>query len=285
MRTTVFACLALLPAAVAITLAQPATPDTRIVKVGSGHMRVWAEGLDRRQPGRPLVVLEAGAGNGLETWRPIFADIAKRAPVLAYDRRGIGQSQLDSEPPTLRRVAASLRALLTQLGAAPPFVLVGHSWGGTYIRAFADANPSDVVGMVFIDASDIETTRREKAAVLPDGDRAKELATPTLPPFELTPGQRAEYEAIIAENVSDYAVARAFRQPPGVPVAVVVSAEPRRLAGNGAALQQLQTRKQTDWAHASPNGLFSAGHVGHTVHRDDPGLAVLLIDHVLRHAR
>ena len=109
---------------------------TRIVNVGGGNMRVWTEGLERRQVGKPVVVLEAGAGNGLDTWRPVFAEISKRAPVVAYDRRGIGQSQADTERPTLRRVAASLHALLAQLGAAPPYVLVGHSWGGAFIRAF-----------------------------------------------------------------------------------------------------------------------------------------------------
>ena len=61
----------------------------------------------------------------------VFADIAKRAAVIAYDRRGIGQSQQDTERPTLRRVAASLHALLRQLGAAPPYVLVGHSPAAT----------------------------------------------------------------------------------------------------------------------------------------------------------
>jgi pimeloyl-ACP methyl ester carboxylesterase len=260
--------------------------STRIVNVAGGDMRVWTDGLDRRQPGAPVVVLEAGAGNGLETWRPVFADIAKRAPVVDYDRRGIGKSQQDSEAPTLRRVAASLHAMLRQLGAAPPYVLVGHSWGGVFIRAFADAHPSEVAGMAFVDASDIETSRQEKAAVLPEADRTKLLAAPTLPPFELTPGQRAEFEAIIAENVSDYAIARSFRQPPGVPVAVVISTSPERIAGNGGALLRLQMSKQSDWALASSKGLFiTAGHVGHNVHRDDPGLVMLLIEHVLTHAK
>lgn len=285
MRTLALAWLALLAVTSAPALAQNA-PATRMVNVAGGDMRVWTEGLDRRQSGTPVVVLEAGAGNGLETWRPIFGDISKRAPVVAYDRRGLGQSQPSSEPPTLRRVAASLQALLKQLGAAPPYVLVGHSWGGVYARAFADAYPSEVAGMVFVDASDVETSRQEKAALLSEVDRATALAAPTLPPFELTPGQRAEFEAIIAENVSDYAIARTLRQPPGIPVAVVMSAAPDRLTGHGAALFRLHVGKQVAWTLASPKGLFiSAGHVGHHVHRDDPGLVVRLIEHVLTHAK
>jgi pimeloyl-ACP methyl ester carboxylesterase len=168
MRRVVFAWLALIPGLGAHALAQNTELPTRIVNVAGGDMRVWTDGLQQRQPGTPVVVLESGAGNGLEAWRPVFADIAKRAPVVAYDRRGLGQSAQDRERPTLRRVAASLHALLRQLGAAPPYVLVGHSWGGAFIRAFADAHPGEVAGLVFIDASDLETSRPEKAAVIPE---------------------------------------------------------------------------------------------------------------------
>lgn len=268
--------------------AQSSASPTRIVNVAGGEMRVWTVGLEKRQAGKPVVVLEAGAGNGLDTWRPVFADIAKRAPVVAYDRRGIGQSQSDTQRPTLRRVAASLHALLQQVGAAPPYVLVGHSWGGAFIRAFADAHPADVAGMVFIDATDIETSREEKAAVLPESELHKTLAPPTFPPLpaDVTPGQRAEFEEIMAEATADYGTARAFRQPLGIPVAVVVSTAPERLEGNGGAILRLHIRRQSDWALTSSKGLFiTAGHVGHHVHRDDPALVMYLIEHVLKHAK
>ena len=75
-------------------------------------MRVRTSGLEGRQTGRPVLILEAGAGEGLENWRPVFDDLAHLAPVVAYDRRGIGESADDSERPSLRRVAQSLHALL-----------------------------------------------------------------------------------------------------------------------------------------------------------------------------
>ena len=292
MRSVVFAGSAwpglVLALLVTPAFAQEPTLPTRTIKVGETSMRVWTEGLEHRQPGKPVVVLEAGAGAGLETWRPVFAEISKRAPVVAYDRRGIGQSQEDSERPTLRRVAASLHALLDQLGAAPPYVLVGHSWGAAFIRAFADAHGSAVAGMVFLDATDIETTRQEKATVVPEVDRANVLAPPTFPPFppEMKPGERAEAEEIKAEMIADYPTTRSFRQPVGIPVGVIVSTPPGRLTGNGAAVVRLQINKQSEWALKSSNGVFiTAGHVGHQVHRDDPPLVVALIDHVLKHAQ
>jgi pimeloyl-ACP methyl ester carboxylesterase len=206
---------------------------------------------------------------------------------VAYDRRGLGQSQADVERPTLRRVAESLDALLRQNQIAPPYVLVGHSWGGAFIRAFADAHPDEVGGMVFVDATDIETSREEKAAVVPVGERAKVL-TPTvpLPPVSLTPGERAEFEEYWAETVADFATARTFRQPPGIPVAVVVSAPPQMLQGPDGSVLRLRIRRQSEWTLTSFKGMFiTAGHVGHHVHRDDPGLVLQLIDHVLTHVK
>jgi len=35
------------------------------------------------QAGQPVVVLEAGAGEGLDTWRSVFARLAQVAPVIA----------------------------------------------------------------------------------------------------------------------------------------------------------------------------------------------------------
>lgn len=267
--------------------AQPAPPSTRMVEVDGRVMRVWTGGVEQRRPGQPVVILEAGAGDGLENWRPVFAEIARVAPVIAYDRRGIGQSAPDSVKPSLRRVAQSLHALLQQLRISPPYVLVGHSWGGLFVRAFSELYPREVAGLVFLDVTDFETTRQEKAAAVPAADRQKVLAPRTLPPIptDTPPGLRAEYEVVGAEMTDDYPEARSLRPPTGVPVAVVVATPTGRLQGLGGAMVRLQITHQTEWALTSPKGLFiAAGHVGHMVHRDDPALVVRLVEHVLHNA-
>ena len=50
-------------------------------------------------------------------------------------------------------MAADLRALLAALAIGPPYVLVGHSWGGVVARTFVHAYPADVVGLVLVDAT------------------------------------------------------------------------------------------------------------------------------------
>src|SRR5687767_8646103 len=99
-----FAAIVLCTAA-PLLLAQSTSPSPRTVDVDGGPMRVWTAGIEQRQSGRPVVILESGAGEGLDTWKPVFAEIARVAPVVAYDRRGLGQSAPDSVKPTLRRVA------------------------------------------------------------------------------------------------------------------------------------------------------------------------------------
>lgn len=284
-RTLGFAALATL-SATAIPLAQT-PPAPRTVDVEGRPMRVWTAGLEERQGGRPVLVLEAGAGEGLDNWKPVFAQLARVAPVVAYDRRGIGGSAPDSEKLTLRRVAQSLHALLQRSNVPPPYVLVAHSWGGLVARAYIDQYASEVVGLVLVDALNPGLTRVERAKAAPPGERDEVLAPPTLPqiPADTPPGLRAEYELVGSEMVNDYPQARALRAPAGIPIAAVMATPPNRLKNMTASGIGLQAHDTAGLALTSPKGLFvAASHVGHMVHRDDPDLVVRLVEHVLRNA-
>jgi pimeloyl-ACP methyl ester carboxylesterase len=49
--------------------------------------------------------------------------------------------------------AEALHALLEAAGVPVPYVLVGHSFGGLYIRMYAALHPEEVAGMVFIEGT------------------------------------------------------------------------------------------------------------------------------------
>ncbi len=102
--------------------------------------------------GGPAGVFEAGFMNDLRSWAKVQPEIAKSCTTVSYDRAGIGGSQETPRPRTGERIAKDLHAALQQLGAPPPYVLVGHSAGGLYIRSFAREYPSEVAAMVFVDA-------------------------------------------------------------------------------------------------------------------------------------
>jgi pimeloyl-ACP methyl ester carboxylesterase len=130
-----------------------------MVELDGRPVRARVLGLDQRRAGVPVVVFEAGATNSLEVWGNIPEQVAAWAPVVAYDRAGLGRSEWDSLTPTPRHVADRLYRLLRQVGAAPPYVLVGYSWGGILARYFAGYHPDDVAGLVLVDPGPIVTSR------------------------------------------------------------------------------------------------------------------------------
>ncbi len=72
--------------------AQTQPPAAQIVRVDGRSIRVRIAGLDGRRADQPVLVLEAGAGNGLNEWDAPFAEFSRLAPIFAYDRPGLGQS-------------------------------------------------------------------------------------------------------------------------------------------------------------------------------------------------
>lgn len=273
----------------AFLAAQTTVSRPVVVSVNGRAMRVIAEGLERRQPMQPVVILEAGAvGPGksqLDEWTKALPSISAIAPVIAYERRGSGMSDADTEPPTMHRVAKVLHDLLAVMHVPPPYVLVGHSWGGNYIRAFTDLYPAEVAGLVFVDAdTGTGPTRQEKAAVVPPEHRADVLKPPVLPPFPANtpPGQRAELEEVGKEMTSDGAEAKTFKPLPKIPIAVVVATPPGRMEGSSGLITRLMIEHALNLVLASPNSmLITADHVGHAVQNDDPALVTMMIKHVL----
>ena len=131
--------------------------DVRFVDIDGYATRVQVSGVAGRDPRRPIVVFEAGAMSSLETWDSVFSQLVGTAPLVSYDRAGLGESIWDNETPAPRHVSSRLRRLLREIGAGPPYVLVGHSWGGTLMRYFAGNHPSEVVGIVYVDPGPIVT--------------------------------------------------------------------------------------------------------------------------------
>ena len=258
-----------------------------MVPVQGRMMGVRVARLAERQQGRPVVVLEGGALQSIDTWDPIFDRVAALAPVIAYDRRGIGRSEFDGDPPTLAHVNETLHALLAAINAPPPYVLVGHSYGGVLARAFARQYPTEVAGMVYLDVPDTDLTEADLASVSPDAAGVLRSELDGLPP-DLHTGMRAELDNIRRLMANDFTELNAVRPPAGIPVAAVVAAgkldqvrDPVERSTREAILR-IQIRHQQDWALSSPQGLFAVTkRGGHNVHHDNPDLSVAAIRHVL----
>jgi pimeloyl-ACP methyl ester carboxylesterase len=103
--------------------------------------------------GSPTVLLEGGYEATSEAWYKIAPRIAKTNRVCAYDRAGLGFSDPGPLPRDGAAIAADLDLALRAARLSGPFVVVGHSAGGLYVRLFADRRPRDVVGMVLVESS------------------------------------------------------------------------------------------------------------------------------------
>src|SRR3954471_22916682 len=95
----------------------------------------------------PAVIFEAGFGAGLESWATVQSTTAKFARTVSYDRAGIGQSEAGPKPRAAKQIGQELHTALQKAGIAPPYVFVGHSFGGIYVRVFADLYPKEVAGL------------------------------------------------------------------------------------------------------------------------------------------
>ena len=123
-------------------------PVGQFYKVGDHRLHLYCTG-----EGSPTVILEAGAGSPGLLWTFVQEEIEKSTRVCSYDRAGYGWSEPASGPQLPQQVASDLHALLETASVPGPYIMVGHSAGAVYVRAFTSQYPSEVVGMVLVDGS------------------------------------------------------------------------------------------------------------------------------------
>jgi len=144
------------------------TKPQQRVDVGHGRrMNLYCLGS-----GSPTVILDAGMGDSTISWALVQPAIATRTRACSYDRAGLGFSDGSGRPSTASNAADDLHILLKAAHIAPPYVLVGHSAAGMYIRVYADRYPDEVVGMVSVEGSHEDQWTRGWAIGVP-GQQAK----------------------------------------------------------------------------------------------------------------
>jgi pimeloyl-ACP methyl ester carboxylesterase len=131
----------------------------RLVKIGAGRTLF----LDCVGSGRPTVVLEAGFGGDSFNWHDVLPQLGRTTRTCAYDRAGLGNSVAVPGVHDARNEIDDLEHLLHGARLDPPYVLVGHSYGGLLVRLFAVAHPREVAGLVLVDAMTRDQTRRQLA--------------------------------------------------------------------------------------------------------------------------
>lgn len=132
----------------------------QLVDIGGRRLNLYCSGA-----GPVTVVFDAPSSEAGWSWHAVQPEVAQRTRACVYDRAGLGFSDPSPLPGTSSSVVADLHALLAKAGIAPPYVLVGSSYGANNVQLYAYRYPDEVKGLVLVDAShDDETDRLDKVS-------------------------------------------------------------------------------------------------------------------------
>ncbi len=242
------------------------TPKTeKMIDVGGRNLHACVYGK-----GSPTVVLVSGFGAPQPYWNPVVPDLAAQTTVLTYDRAGIGKSEIGELPTHGNQAAADLHALLNKLNLPKPYILVGHSYGGSVVRLFASMYPDDIGGVILED-SQHESLLEEQRKILEgkDLERLEEMiskfATPDNPKTE------GDYRFMTTEQVKNskplprvpFVVLTAGDRSKGMPPIFSEKAN-KKIAELGIEMQKKLAAMIPGGKHIIVDG------AGHNIHLEKP---------------
>ncbi len=275
--------------------ASPAIADfSRMVEISNGHKLY----LECHGTGSPTVILESGLRTRGDNWSrvdllshpgaPVLPEVAKLARVCTYDRPGttlnpgeVSRSDPASMPRTALDVVHDLHALLRAADILGPYVLVGHSFGGLFVRLYSALYPQEVSGLVLVDALAEQIKPLFKPA---DWKIFLGLNSGPLPGFEnYTALETIDFDASI-----DLMIKAEKSAPAGnIPVVILirglfVELPPTAPAKFGHILERAWRKSEDQLAEAVPHTQFVvARKSGHYIQWDEPALVVQAIRDVM----
>ena len=259
--------------------------------------------------GSPTILLESGLDDrGSWSWAGMQHELSRISRVCAYDRAGMLWSEPGEDPRDAERIADDLHALLTAASEDPPYVMVGHSFGGLLIRVFDDLHPGEAVGFVFVDASHPEQEHRfpeEVREVMREADSEprRRWLFRILAPYRILTGERptprTAYwwrtfpEGVLAESEAAAAIleqAGRTGQLGDRPLVVLTSGIAPVLHGiseqGNAAFRRTLLELHAELARLSTNSNHRIVEgAGHYIHRDRPEAVAAAIRDVVNAVR
>jgi pimeloyl-ACP methyl ester carboxylesterase len=248
-------------------------------------------------------------------WQLVQPEVAGFARVCTYDRGGAGWSEPGAQPRTSQQFVEELHTLLGNGRVEGPYVLVGHSLGGTNMQLYASQHPDEVAGMVLVDSAleDIDLLPIiESVSLSPVW--GKILATigvlrllntvdypfSELPPdtqdelLAITSGTRQVYEAADEQSSFGESIEEHLAAPMllGDKPLIVLTAGPLQQEGTDLSQEQMDqldkahTRSQADLTQRSQNSKqIIVEDSGHYIHLEQPNLVIDAIREVVEAAR
>ncbi|MEL6944544.1 MAG: alpha/beta fold hydrolase, partial [Bacteroidota bacterium] len=213
----------------------------------------------------------------------------------------IGESEAIDEEPTIKNVSDRLLRILAKLELPPPYILVGHSLGGLYVRGFPIYYPEMLAGLIIVDPADFTETHQNKRAYYEVLNWEKPKVDSLIQAFIDRRTQGRSNIPLAMQREGDFLEeirAREFKEImehplPNIPVHILtggrfdVPKQRRSKEYDEEALFRSKMRYRTarwmDVVQSVDRGMFfySAG-AGHFVHYDDPELLISSVRIVLK---
>lgn len=268
----------------------PQAPGERF-DIGGYQVHIYCQG-----EGSPTVIVDVGLGDDSTDWLAVQQGVAADSRICVFDRPGYGWSDFGPQPRNSMRIAYELETLLDRAKIKPPYVMVGHSFGGYNIRIFTANHPEQVQGMVLVDASHEDQyerfqislpqhyNRRSNILVLPKdiGDEAY-MNKPKVLRERAFHAARAEISSLSqsAEQVQQH------RKLPDIPLVIVSRGKPEWF---GDLSQQTREKTWTDLQQElyllSPNSQHVFAHEsGHDIPQKQPQIIIDAINNVIQQSR
>lgn len=226
------------------------------------------------QNGEPTVIFETGLGDTSSIWDSIQREISLRTSTMSYDRAGLGKSDKPNTPRTCADLVDDLYHLVVKESIQPPFILVGHSFGGLVLRLFASLYPKMVIGLILVDAA----------------AENKELAYDEILPYELKNQNREYYlnpmlnfEKI--DKVHSYQEIEKHKCTFDFPITVITRGLPdnydKELPND--SILKIEKKLQNAFLNLSHNSKqIIASKSRHNIHVDQPSLIIESITEMIQ---
>lgn len=261
------------------------TPPGRYVSVETHRLHYYCVG-----DGTPTVVIDGGIGSAAVEWRAIQTALSGRTRVCSYDRAGYGWSDPGPAPRSTSRVVKEMRQMLHEAKVSPPYLLVGHSFGGFNVRYFAANFPDEVLGLLLLESSHPATAMaRDKNGVAgrnPFPAQTGDAKRAESDDFAVAGYLNSRRKAIFAQMDEISSFARSAREVEAAPalanIPITVVARDPALGFPDPAEESSWQRGQRELATLSPQGRFvTAEGSGHEIHANRPDVVVAEISALL----
>ena len=289
--------------AIFLSMSFSAFTQERFITIDSTKIWINTIGIENRIEDQAVIVFESGHGTPMGHWNRILNGVSELAPLITYDRPGIGKSEADNEMPTIKNVSDKLIKVLKKLDIEPPYVLVGHSLGGAYVRGFAVYYPELLAGLIIIDPADFTETKLNRRTPFLDVGLTNEQVDTLFRKWETEdeenknrpttkPKSVIEESEVLAQLRETDFVEISDTELPNIPVHILTGGRydtpPRfRIQELNDSLlfrakMKNRVERWTDVVQSVDKGmLFYSGDAGHFVHYDDPELLISSIRIVL----